>query len=158
MKSILMLCLLTLAPVASGQVVFVGKQPDKDWCYKAETIQPNLVLTEQEHVFGRIFVAATGMTPETRGTSLVQANRAAGNAFRDEVANLLKAAGRDVEKEVSKPTPFGRRVVDLEVKHNGKTLGGIETKRGKSPYKPSQRAKDAYLKRQGYPVNVVRKP
>ena len=88
----------------------------------------------------------------------VQENRAVGNAYRDEVANSIKAAGRDVKTEVTKQTPFGRRVVDIEVKHNGKTLGGIETKTGKSPYKASQRAKDAYLKQKGYPVNVVRKP
>lgn len=78
--------------------------------------------------------------------------------MRDEVANTLKAAGRDVQTEVPKQTPFGRRVIDIEVKHNGKTLGGVETKVGKSPYKASQRAKDFYLKQKGYPVNVVRKP
>jgi hypothetical protein len=40
----------------------------------------------------------------------------------------------------------------------GKVLGGVETKTGNSPYKPSQRAKDEYLKQTGYPVNLVRKP
>jgi len=80
------------------------------------------------------------------------------DAFRDEVASSLKAAGRDVQTEVTKQTPFGARRVDIEVSHNGKTLGGIETKTGNSPYKASQRAKDAYLKERGYRVNVVRKP
>ena len=88
----------------------------------------------------------------------LQINKATGDAFRDEVAGSLKAAGRDVQTEVTKQTPFGARRVDIEVSHNGKTLGGVETKTGNSPYKPSQRAKDTYLKQKGYRVNVVRKP
>jgi RHS repeat-associated protein len=89
----------------------------------------------------------------------VQANKAVGDAFRDEVAAGLAQEGRGVQTEVTKTTPFGRRSIDIEVsdKPGGKVLGGIETKTGNSPYKPSQRAKDEYLKRQGYPVNVVRK-
>ena len=100
--------------------------------------------------------SATAGTAE-KATQL-QINKAAGDAFRDEVAGSLKAAGRDVQKEVTKQTPFGARRVDIEVSHNGKTLGGIETKTGNSPYKASQRAKDTYLKQKGYRVNVVRKP
>jgi hypothetical protein len=49
-----------------GQVVIVGgngKLP-KDWCYKVETIRPNLELQESAHILGRIFVAATGLTPD----------------------------------------------------------------------------------------------
>jgi hypothetical protein len=42
-------------------------------------------------------------------------------------------------------------------KPGGKVLGGVETKTGNSPYNATQRSKDEYLKRQGYPVNVVRK-
>ena len=99
-----------------------------------------------------------GAAAETPGkAALLQMNKAAGDAFRDAVAGSLKAAGRDVQTEVTKQTPFGKRVVDIEVSHNGKTLGGVETKTGNSPYKPSQRAKDTYLKQQGYPVNLVRK-
>jgi hypothetical protein len=44
----------------------------------------------------------------------------------------------------------------MEVSHNGKVLGGIETKSGNSPYEPSQRAKDKWLEQNGYPVDVVR--
>jgi hypothetical protein len=62
---LLTLLCIAFAPRALGQVVFVGKQPDKDWCYKAETIQPNLVLSESTHVLGRIFVAGAGLTPDT---------------------------------------------------------------------------------------------
>src|SRR5579864_1376546 len=92
------------------------------------------------------------------GVATVLKNKATGDAFRDEVAGSLKSAGRDVQTEVSKKTPFGRRVIDIEVSHNGKVLGGVETKTGGSAYKASQRAKDMYLKQTGYPVNVVRKP
>jgi RHS repeat-associated protein len=90
----------------------------------------------------------------------VQANRAAGNAFRDELATTLRNAGRDVQTEVYKKTVFGARYIDIEVStKEGAVLGGIETKTGGSRYTPSQRAKDRYLKDvQNYPVNVVRKP
>jgi RHS repeat-associated protein len=89
----------------------------------------------------------------------VQANRAAGNAFRDEIAALLRAAGREVATEVYKPTPFGKRFIDIEVSLNGEVLGGIETKLGTSAYRASQRAKDAWLwLRERYIVNVVRGP
>jgi RHS repeat-associated protein len=103
--------------------------------------------------------SAETATAETTGKATqLQINKATGDAFRDEVAGSLKAAGRDVQTEVTKQTPFGPRRVDIEVSHNGQTLGGVETKTGNSPYKPSQRAKDNYLKQNGYPVNVVRKP
>ena len=88
-----------------------------------------------------------------------QANRIAGNAFRDEIAAILQSQGRTVATEVSKKTPFGWRYIDIEVSQGGRILGGIETKLGGSPYKVSQRAKDYYLKVvEGYPVNVIRKP
>ena len=92
-------------------------------------------------------------------TSLVQANRKAGNAFRDEIARELKAAGYQVETEVAKNTPFGRRFIDVEVWLNGERLGGIEAKIGGSRYLPSQRAKDAWLRYiEKYQVRVVRRP
>lgn len=92
-------------------------------------------------------------------TTGVQANRAAGNAFRDEIARVLQNAGRDVDTEVFKRTPFGKRFIDIEVSQDGKILGGVETKLRTSPYTPSQRAKDAWLwLMNGYRVNVVRGP
>ncbi|MBP6448332.1 MAG: hypothetical protein KA341_16135 [Saprospiraceae bacterium] len=91
-------------------------------------------------------------------TSLVQANRTAGNLFRDELAVALRAEGRTVNTEVFKRTPFGPRYMDLDVWHNGVNLGGIETKVGASRYLPLQRLKDAWLGANGYPVNLVRKP
>ncbi|MDP9178985.1 MAG: hypothetical protein M3O61_15005, partial [Gemmatimonadota bacterium] len=92
-----------------------------------------------------------------RQRSSVQANKKAGDAFRDPVADGLKAEGRDVQKEVVKKTPFGPRVIDIEVSQGGKVRGGIETKVGNSPYKPSQRAKDWWLRKvKDYIVVVVR--
>jgi hypothetical protein len=57
----------TLTPPVSAQVVFIGngKQPDKNYCYKIETIRPNLALSASVHILGRIFIAAVGLTPDT---------------------------------------------------------------------------------------------
>jgi RHS repeat-associated protein len=93
---------------------------------------------------------------ESVGPPTVQENKATGDAFRDEIASGMEQEGFTVEKEVPKKTPFGPRVIDVEVSKDGEVKGGIETKSGDSPYKPSQRAKDEYLRRQGYPVDVVR--
>jgi len=96
-----------------------------------------------------------------RGTANEQAqvvkNKAKGDAFRDEIAKGMHRQGYDVATEVGKNTPFGRRVIDIEVSKSGKVLGGIETKTGASSYSIPQRAKDAYLLRvRKYPVTVVR--
>ena len=92
-----------------------------------------------------------------RRASQVQLNRAAGNAFRDEMAGLLQDAGRDVTTEVYKKTPLGPRFIDIEVSQDGRVLSGVETKLDGSRYTPSQRAKDWWLKNiEGYPINVVR--
>lgn len=104
--------------------------------------------------------ASLGSSPPSMSVSAasgVQANRAAGNAFRDEIAAQLEQAGMDVQTEVYKKTPFGARFIDIEVSQGGNVLGGVETKVGGSPYLPSQRTKDWWLKNaEGYPVNVVR--
>jgi hypothetical protein len=87
----------------------------------------------------------------------VTLNRIAGNAFRDSLADSLRAAGRDVETEVYKSTPFGKRFIDIEVSKDGQVLGGIETKVGSSPYTSLQQLKDWWLKDAlGYTVNVAR--
>lgn len=86
----------------------------------------------------------------------VQANKIAGDAFRDEIADAFENNGYEAVIEVGKKTPFGRRVIDVEISKNGEVLGGIEAKVGKSRYLPWQRAKDEYLRRKGYPVQVVR--
>ena len=87
----------------------------------------------------------------------VIANKRAGDAFRDELAAALRAAGRDVRIEVYKPTPLGKRYVDIEVSMNGTILGGIEAKVGRSRYTWTQRLKDWWLKNaKNYTVHVVR--
>jgi RHS repeat-associated protein len=84
-------------------------------------------------------------------------NKIAGDAFRDELAAVLRAAERDVETEVYKWTPFGKRFIDIEVSLNGKVLGGIETKVGSSQVTWTQQLKDWWLKvDQGYIVNIAR--
>ena len=124
-------------------------------------------LHQSETVFNPLTQLAkidfsTTLTPGSpvvaKGTPQVLKNKARGDAFRDEIADLMKKEGRDVQTEVTKKTPFGRRVIDVEVSKDGKVLGGIETKTGKSRYLPSQRAKDEWLRQNGYPVNVVRDP
>jgi hypothetical protein len=86
----------------------------------------------------------------------LKANKQRGDTFRDEIADGVRSQGREVRTEVTKNTPFGRRRIDVEVGKDGKTLGGIEAKSGNSRYLPSQRAKDEWLRRNGYPVEVVR--
>ena len=101
---------------------------------------------------------ATAARPVARRAA-VQVQQTVGNAFRDEVATLLERAGFEVQKEVTKFTPFGRRIVDIEVSRAGKVLGGIETKWGKSRYHAAQRAKDWYLRKfRNYPTYVIRGP
>ena len=88
----------------------------------------------------------------------IQANKAAGDAFRDKIADILVQNGKTVTKEVGKKTPFGWRYIDIEVSQGGKVLGGIETKLGGSRYTTEQAAKDWYLKIvHNYTVDVVRK-
>lgn len=82
-----------------------------------------------------------------------QANKAVGDAFRDEIADLMETAGYDVKTEVTKSTPLGDRRIDIEISKNGNVLGGIETKVGGSRYHSAQR-KDWWLKtRANYPVH-----
>ena len=53
-RLLLTLLCIAFAPWAFAQVVFVGKQPDKDYCYRLETIQPNLKLRESTRILGRV--------------------------------------------------------------------------------------------------------
>ncbi|NOT60998.1 MAG: RHS repeat-associated core domain-containing protein [Acidobacteria bacterium] len=78
----------------------------------------------------------------------VQANKAAGDAFRDEVADELRRAGKYVETEVRVETPFGARVHDIHVydRQGGTLQGAVEAKVGGSRYHTAQRTKDKYLR------------
>jgi RHS repeat-associated protein len=102
-------------------------------------------------------VAGFAQKVTTKSRSTVEANKKAGDAYRDQVADDLRKAGRDVTTEVTKKTPFGRRVIDVEVSKGGKPVGGIETKVGNSRYLPSQRAKDEWLRQNDYPMDLSRK-
>jgi hypothetical protein len=116
--------------------------------------------------FGTVGLSAASGAAKSLGTALTSAltraerlaaNRLRGNAFRDALAGALRAEGREVATEVSKWTPFGRRFIDIEVRHEGRLLGGIETKTGNSLYTASQRVKDWWLRTfQGYEVQLVR--
>jgi len=98
---------------------------------------------------GGVMLARAGSDPLT--------NKRRGDALRDEIADIFEQNGYIVRKEVVKKTPFGTRRIDIEViSQEGEVLGGIETKVGNSRYLPSQRAKDAWLKLQGYIVNLLR--
>jgi len=89
----------------------------------------------------------------------VQDNRTKGQKAEDEVATDLENAGRDVDRQVRKDTPFGPRIIDIEVKDkNGNVLGGVEVKSGGSRYRHDQRSKDEWLRQDGYSVDIVRKP
>lgn len=106
-----------------------------------------------------IFAGAGLWTKAAKAPAQVTLNRIAGNAFRDELAAMLRLSGREVATEVYKRTPFGSRFIDIEVSLNDVVLGGIETKVGKSPYKSLQRLKDSWLRWiDGYYVDVARRP
>ena len=98
----------------------------------------------------------------TPGTPPIGTLREWGNAFRDEIANLmekqLEGTGMAVHKEVYKDTPYGKRYIDVEIRDSqGKPIGGIETKLGNARYDPDQRRKDEWLlENQKYKVNVAR--
>lgn len=63
-----------------------------------------------------------------------------------------------MDRQVRKDTPFGTRVIDIEVKDkDGNVLGGIEVKAGDSRYCADQRSKDEWLRQNGYPMDLVRK-
>lgn len=47
-------------------------------------------------------------------------------------------------------------LLDIQISRNGRVLGGLEIKTGGSRYLPSQRAKDWYLSRIAYRVQVIR--
>jgi hypothetical protein len=85
-------------------------------------------------------------------------NKTTGDAFRDALANSLGKDGVEVAKEVRRDTPLGPRVIDIEVRVNGVPVGGIEAKTGGARYGARQRAKDEWLRQNGYPVHVVRDP
>ena len=67
-------------------------------------------------------VAEFGGNVEEVQQAGVQLNKIAGDAFRDDLAEALTAAGRTVEKEVFKRTPFGARFIDIQVSMDDELL------------------------------------
>jgi hypothetical protein len=105
--------------------------------------------------------AGPAVRVEGEAAKRLKSNKIAGDAWRDEVKRALEAEGRTVYPEVTKSTPFGTRVIDLEVYEDEALLGGIETKVGNSRYLQMQRLKDIWLDlntQGGYPVQLLRKP
>jgi RHS repeat-associated protein len=87
---------------------------------------------------------------------LILANQAKGVAAEREIGALFKKAGYDVDYQVVKNTPFGKRRIDVQLSKDGEVLGGLEIKTGSSRYLPSQRAKDYWLGRwDNYRVQLV---
>lgn len=96
---------------------------------------------------------------DSKEGSNVRENNSKGKKAEGEVASDLKGEGRQTDRQVRKDTPFGPRVIDIEVKDkDGNVLGGVEVKSGNSRYRQDQRSKDEWLRQNGYPVDVVRKP
>lgn len=86
----------------------------------------------------------------------VQDNKRTGDDFRDFLADVFEALGYDVTKEVSFGTGSGNRRIDIGLSKGGWS-GGIEAKVNDSPYKPSQRRADDWLRRRrNYPVRLIR--
>jgi len=101
--------------------------------------------------------SSTAPAQRTRG-QLTKNNRERGLAAENEVADLLRKQGLEVRQHVAKETPFGRRIVDIEVWRDGELLGGIEVKTGGSRITPQQRAADQWLNTHGYPAYLLRLP
>jgi hypothetical protein len=127
-------------------------------------IVPDPIGTRVSSVMAGVSIVLPGpkgagvIRPVVGGAERLAKNKLVGDAARDELAKLLRTAGRDIQTEVTKQTPFGRRVIDIEVSTEGRVLGGVEVKTGGSPYHPSQRSKDEWLRQNGYPVDLVRDP
>jgi RHS repeat-associated protein len=83
-------------------------------------------------------------------------NKRTGDDFRDFLRDVFEGLGYDVAPgEPFFRTPGGRRFIDIGLSMGG-WIGGIEAKVNDSPYKPSQRRADDFLRRRGYPVRVIR--
>ncbi|MDZ4707913.1 MAG: RHS repeat-associated core domain-containing protein [Saprospiraceae bacterium] len=145
-----------LAPGAFAKAPASGAVQSVDPVF--EVMAGNATATLAGKVVGAVVGKIFQSTKKVVENATVQTNKIKGNAFRDKVAEVFESQGRTISKEVPKSTPFGTRVIDIEVKNsNGTILGGVEAKTGNSPYTVNQKAKDYYLSKvEGYRVNVIR--
>ena len=101
----------------------------------------------------------------------IQANKRAGDRFKDKIGRALRncLAGSGVKRarvlierdrtggKISEKVKKGVRFIDVRVINGKKVIANIETKKGDSRYHPSQRDKDAQIRRRGRgPTYVVR--
>ncbi|MCA9304931.1 MAG: RHS repeat-associated core domain-containing protein [Phycisphaerales bacterium] len=115
----------------------------------AETVVYNLTIAMSEAYFVHGVLVHNS----------VCSNRARGLLAQEQVADLLRSnpAVKSVTSGRSIPTPFGRRVPDLEVEMKDGSLHHVEVKTGGSLYGPAQRAKDSWIRRHlKIPTVVVR--
>lgn len=139
--------------IASNRIDEVITDPSRQLMPGRTRGNPSAIPEQGPFYVGRQGDAATELLPR------VTRNRARGNAFRDEVADGFRSRGYEANTEVRKWTPFGDRIIDVEISRNGTVLGGFETKLGGSRYLPSQRAKDFYLRlMERYQVVLLRRP
>lgn len=110
-------------------------------------------------MFPRSKIATTteAVTTEVVIGSQVRLNYQVGKAFEAELAATLTSAGRQVELNVYRWTPFGKRFYDIAVYHNGKLLGYIEAKTGNSSYTALQGLKEWVEVEYGIQTQLVRK-
>ena len=108
-----------------------------------------------EDIAQRVLERALGVGNILKMGAVVTKNRKLGNQLRDQVAAVFKRIGFSVAIEQYKPTPYGKRFIDVELRR-GNTALGFEVKLGGSRYKKDQKKKDAYLLSVGYRVIVIR--
>jgi hypothetical protein len=114
-----------------------------------------MITSFGEDIAQRVIERALGPMNLLKMGASVTKNRKLGNQLRDQVAAVFKRIGFSVAIEQYKPTPYGKRFIDVELRR-GNTALGFEVKLGGSRYTKDQKKKDAYLLTQGYKVIVIR--
>ncbi len=143
-----------------GAIYYATQTPERQQAMRVSLGQffDNLTRSVSANGQGQKQEAALGTDSEGKKSN-VRENNSKGKKAEDEVASDLEGEGRQTERQVRKDTPFGPRVIDIEVKDkDGNVKGGVEVKSGNSRYRQDQRSKDEWLRQNGYPVDVVRKP
>ncbi len=146
--------------VAGGGLAMLANHPGKPYGSggSIENSVPGYGAGSSARRWDRLFSEEAKEADSGKGSN-VRENNSKGKRAEEEVASDLEGEGRQTERQVREDTPFGRRVIDVEVKDkDGNALGGIEVKSGNSRYRQDQRSKDEWLRQNGYPVDLVREP